>query len=390
MRAAGRGPLTAAIASPSLLSQRGRRRGRLTRRAGSGAWPGGATARSAAASRTRRSPTRCLPAATAPSTRPRQAAGAPRRRRVDGALHRAARRPRSRCVPRDRRRALRAWDRVGAAPAARRPQPPPEVDETSEGITTNNIHVRTGGALAALARLRRPTSVDRGGCAVLARRLPMTKSRSTTSTTATTTSRLFYDQVESPLGPFTVVADADGELVAAGWTDEATDGRMASRLHALANRSDVTFVRASNPGGLSAALAAYFAGALTAIERLPLGEAAGTPFQRSVWSALRSIRAGRAGRTASSRRRSAGRGGARGRPGQRRQPDLHRRPLPPRDRRERQARRLWRRHRAQALAAARTSTGRALRPPRRRARPPHCRASEQAQFSALTGPRGVG
>ncbi len=67
---------------------------------------------------------------------------------------------------------------------------------------------------------------------------------------------------------------------------------MASRLHALANRSDVNFVRASNPGGLSAALAAYFAGDLTAIERLPLGEAAGTPFQRSVWSALRSIPCG--------------------------------------------------------------------------------------------------
>jgi methylated-DNA-[protein]-cysteine S-methyltransferase len=89
-----------------------------------------------------------------------------------------------------------------------------------------------------------------------------------------------------------VVADADGKLVAAGWTDDATDGRMASRLKAFANRSDVEFVRASNPGGLSAALAAYFGGDLSAIERLPLGEAAGTPFQRSVWRALRAIPCG--------------------------------------------------------------------------------------------------
>jgi methylated-DNA-[protein]-cysteine S-methyltransferase len=116
----------------------------------------------------------------------------------------------------------------------------------------------------------------------------------TASSTATRTaiSRLFYDHVESPLGPFTVVADGDGRLVAAGWTDDATDGRMAGRLRIFATRSDAEFVRAANPGGLSAALTAYFAGDLAAIETLPVSESAGTPFQRSVWRALRGIPCG--------------------------------------------------------------------------------------------------
>jgi len=118
----------------------------------------------------------------------------------------------------------------------------------------------------------------------------------TTEAKATATAqpavRLLYDHVDSPLGPFTVVADGDGRLVAAGWTDDATDGRMAGRLRIFATRRDAEFVRAANPGGLSAALTAYFAGDLAAIEKLPVSESAGTPFQRSVWRALRGIPCG--------------------------------------------------------------------------------------------------
>ena len=119
----------------------------------------------------------------------------------------------------------------------------------------------------------------------------MTATESATQTTQKT-SRLLYDHVDSPLGPFTLVADAGGRLVAAGWTDDATDGRMAGRLRIFAERSDAEFVRASNPGGLSAALAAYFAGDLAAIEKLAIAESTGTPFQRAVWRALRSIPCG--------------------------------------------------------------------------------------------------
>jgi methylated-DNA-[protein]-cysteine S-methyltransferase len=106
------------------------------------------------------------------------------------------------------------------------------------------------------------------------------------------TLRLFVDQVETPVGPFTLIADARGRLHAAGWTDDSTDGRMARRLHALGARPQSALVRATDPGGLSTALAAYFAGDLAAIEGLPLADAIGTPFQRAVWGALRAIPCG--------------------------------------------------------------------------------------------------
>ncbi len=104
--------------------------------------------------------------------------------------------------------------------------------------------------------------------------------------------RLFFDQVETPVGRFTLVADARARLHAAGWTDDSTDGRMARRLHALGARPEIALVRATDPGGLSSALAAYFAGDLAAIDGLPLADAIGTPFQRAVWGALRAIPCG--------------------------------------------------------------------------------------------------
>lgn len=119
----------------------------------------------------------------------------------------------------------------------------------------------------------------------------MTATKSATQKTQTI-SRLLYDQVDSPLGPFTLVADGGGRLIAAGWTDDATDGRMAGRLRILAKRPDAELVRASNPGGLSIALAAYFGGNLAAIEKVAIAESTGTPFQRAVWRALRSIPCG--------------------------------------------------------------------------------------------------
>ena len=68
----------------------------------------------------------------------------------------------------------------------------------------------------------------------------------TTKRTTTTTTPLFCDHVESPLGPFTLVADANGRLIAAGWTDDATDGRMAGRLQLFARHPGAELVRAED------------------------------------------------------------------------------------------------------------------------------------------------
>ena len=104
--------------------------------------------------------------------------------------------------------------------------------------------------------------------------------------------RLLTDQLETPLGTFTLVADEQGRLHATGWIDDQTDGRMQRQLGAHAIDPRVTVTRARNPGGLTKALAAYFAGDLAALAELPVAPPAGTPFQRLVWGALREIPCG--------------------------------------------------------------------------------------------------
>ena len=94
--------------------------------------------------------------------------------------------------------------------------------------------------------------------------------------------RFLVDHLDTPIGRLAIVAD-DGRLRALGWLEG--HARMERTL------GGAVLVPASNPGGLTAALRAYFAGDLHAIDGLPV-EAPGTEFQRSVWRALRTIPCG--------------------------------------------------------------------------------------------------
>jgi methylated-DNA-[protein]-cysteine S-methyltransferase len=94
-----------------------------------------------------------------------------------------------------------------------------------------------------------------------------------------TESPLLVDHLDTPLGLLAIVAE-EGHLRAVGWTDGHR--RMERTL------DGVTLVEASDPGGFTSALRAYFGGDVGAIDALPVG-APGTPFQRSVWRALRDI-----------------------------------------------------------------------------------------------------
>jgi methylated-DNA-[protein]-cysteine S-methyltransferase len=96
-------------------------------------------------------------------------------------------------------------------------------------------------------------------------------------------SRLLLDHLDTPLGLLAIVADDAGRLRAVGWTD--AHARMERRL------GDAAPAASANPGGLTAALRAYFAGDLRAIEGLPV-VLSGTAFQRAVWAALREIPCG--------------------------------------------------------------------------------------------------
>lgn len=101
---------------------------------------------------------------------------------------------------------------------------------------------------------------------------------------------LFVDRLETPLGELMLVADESGRLHAVEWTEH--EDRLLRSLRILHGRRGVTLAPRRNPGGASAALAAYFRGDLAAIDSLEVAEH-GTAFQRAVWRALRSIPCGR-------------------------------------------------------------------------------------------------
>jgi methylated-DNA-[protein]-cysteine S-methyltransferase len=101
--------------------------------------------------------------------------------------------------------------------------------------------------------------------------------------------RLLKDQVETPIGEMVIVADGDGNLRAADWTDHAD--RMLNLLQRHCGKNGFKLESVRNPGGLTDAIRSYFAGELAAIDKLPT-RTAGTSFQREVWSSLREIRCG--------------------------------------------------------------------------------------------------
>jgi methylated-DNA-[protein]-cysteine S-methyltransferase len=86
-----------------------------------------------------------------------------------------------------------------------------------------------------------------------------------------------------------LVVDREGRLQAVEWAD--AEERLAAVLRRRFGATLDAPAATRDPFGLTSALAAYFAGELRAIDRLPIGEG-GTPFQRRVWAALRTIPAG--------------------------------------------------------------------------------------------------
>lgn len=101
--------------------------------------------------------------------------------------------------------------------------------------------------------------------------------------------RLFTDRTRTPIGELILVADGEGRLRAVEWTDH--EDRLALALERAYGVGGYTLERRRNPGGLTAAISSYFKGALDSIDSLPVA-AAGTPFQQSVWRALRAIPCG--------------------------------------------------------------------------------------------------
>jgi methylated-DNA-[protein]-cysteine S-methyltransferase len=101
--------------------------------------------------------------------------------------------------------------------------------------------------------------------------------------------QLLTDRIDTPIGEMLIVADHDGNLRSADWTEYQPRMQRLLRLHY--GEGGFLLQPSRNPHNLTNAICSYFAGELKAIDILPV-QTAGTPFQREVWRALREITCG--------------------------------------------------------------------------------------------------
>ena len=93
--------------------------------------------------------------------------------------------------------------------------------------------------------------------------------------------------VDTPVGPFTVLVDGDGAVLASGWTAD---------LHALLPQV-APALRPTEPqwgadlGAVTAAVSAYHRGELSAIDAIAVRQRSG-PFLQQAWDVLRGVPAG--------------------------------------------------------------------------------------------------
>lgn len=100
---------------------------------------------------------------------------------------------------------------------------------------------------------------------------------------------LQLDRIATPIGELVIIADGKGRLRAVDWSDHAP--RMLQLLGRHCGKTGFVLSPRRNPGGLSAAMRAYFKGDLAVIDDLPV-DTLGTDFQRAVWRQLRRIPCG--------------------------------------------------------------------------------------------------
>ncbi len=93
--------------------------------------------------------------------------------------------------------------------------------------------------------------------------------------------------VDTPIGPFTTVVDADGVVLASGWTAVADD--LVPLIHTSLRPATVR--SATDLGGVTDAVVAYHRGTLDAIDDIPVAQQSGE-FLMHAWKMLREVPAG--------------------------------------------------------------------------------------------------
>lgn len=95
--------------------------------------------------------------------------------------------------------------------------------------------------------------------------------------------------VDTWLGPFTVVVDTDGVVLASGWTGDVAE--LLPQVHPTL-RGEAPVAR-KYLGEVTAAVLAYHDGDLDAIADVPVRQHSGGSFLPAAWKALREIEPGR-------------------------------------------------------------------------------------------------
>ncbi|MFI7002819.1 methylated-DNA--[protein]-cysteine S-methyltransferase [Nocardia sp. NPDC050175] len=96
-----------------------------------------------------------------------------------------------------------------------------------------------------------------------------------------------FATVETPIGPFTAVVDADGAVLAAGWTADVDD--LHPVIHPTLRPAELR--QRDSLGELTRIITAYHDGDLTAIDDVPVRQQSGE-FLMHAWEVLRKVPAG--------------------------------------------------------------------------------------------------
>ncbi|GAB3133007.1 methylated-DNA--[protein]-cysteine S-methyltransferase [Tsukamurella serpentis] len=97
----------------------------------------------------------------------------------------------------------------------------------------------------------------------------------------------FHSTTETPAGPFTAVVDADGAVLASGWTADAES--LVPLIHSSLRPRTVE--HRSDLGDVTAAVNAFHAGDLTAIDTVAVRQRSGE-FIEHAWRVLRTVEPG--------------------------------------------------------------------------------------------------
>ncbi|WP_300008583.1 methylated-DNA--[protein]-cysteine S-methyltransferase [Pseudonocardia sp.] len=95
-----------------------------------------------------------------------------------------------------------------------------------------------------------------------------------------------WSTLDTPLGPFTAVVDADGAVLASGWTAVLDD--LLPLIHASLRPAELA---EGDLGTAGEAITCYHAGELSAIDGVPVRQRFGE-FLEHAWDVLRAVPAG--------------------------------------------------------------------------------------------------